>query len=227
MKRSKEWSNTVESGFPQPVTGEMKGFLLGRILGRNLFRLVKLNLLFLVFCLPVITAPAATAAMSRVTKSMWKESHFFWSDYWETFLGEFGKASLAGILLYGGGGAAAVGFLFYREMAKQTALLLAPAWICAAVFLLFLVMGAYVFPMIAALDLPLKAVFKNAFLLVFLRFPQNLLLALILGGITGVCFLFFPVSIPFVVLLASSLQSLTGAAIIWPGIEQYVCGGSQ
>ena len=117
--------------------------------------------------------------------------------------------------------------LFYREMAKRTALLLAPAWICAAVFLLFLVMGAYVFPMIAALDLPLKAVLKNAFLLVFLRFPQNLLLAMILGGITGVCFLFFPVSIPLVILLASSLQSLTGAAIVWPGIEQYVCGGAQ
>ena len=63
------------------------------LLWRELFELLKLNLLFVLSCVPIITLPAALTAMRRITSVMVRdENHFLWPDYWKAFRRDFWKS---------------------------------------------------------------------------------------------------------------------------------------
>lgn len=194
------------------------------IFRRNFFRLIGLNLLYLLACLPVITIPAAMTAMAGITIAMEQKSHFFWSDFWDVFRGEFQRAFVSVFLLLGSAVLLAAGLLFYWELSKNRIFMLIPLGVCAAGLFLCMGMRAYVCLMLAVFDLPLKAILKNAFLLVFLRFPQTLAMVLSQGVGAGICYLFFPLTIPLVLFFHSSFQSLIGVFLLWPGIKRYVKG---
>ena len=50
---------------------QKKGFArYFEILWREFFPLIKLNLLFIISCLPIVTIPAALTAMNRITVTM-------------------------------------------------------------------------------------------------------------------------------------------------------------
>ena len=77
------------------------------MLWREFFELLKLNLLFVLSCVPIITIPAALTAMHRITSVMVRdENHFLWPDYWKAFRRDFWKS------LGGGAAIAAVMALF-------------------------------------------------------------------------------------------------------------------
>ncbi|WP_434311117.1 YesL family protein [Hominifimenecus sp. rT4P-3] len=220
---SKEERETPERTLPAKTC-------IGRFAGvfqRNFFRLIGLNLIYLLACLPVITIPAAMTAMTQITIAMEQRSYFFWSDFWDVFREEFGRAFASGFMLLGGAVFLAGGLLFYWKLSQNQIFMLIPFGICAAGLFLLTGMRAYVCLMLAVFDLPLKAILKNAFLLVFLRFPQTLTVVLIQGMGAGICYLFFPLTIPLVLLFHSSFQSLIGVFLLWPGIKQYVKGEDQ
>ena len=51
------------------------------MLWREFFELLKLNLLFVLSCVPIITIPAALTAMHRITSVMVRdENHFLWPE---------------------------------------------------------------------------------------------------------------------------------------------------
>ena len=63
------------------------------MLWREFFELLKLNLLFVLSCVPIITIPAALTAMHRITSVMVRdENHFLWPDYWKAFRRDFWKS---------------------------------------------------------------------------------------------------------------------------------------
>jgi hypothetical protein len=54
-------------GIPKDAPTRKGLALFGEIVGREWWELVKLNLLFIVFALPLVTLPAAAFATTRVT----------------------------------------------------------------------------------------------------------------------------------------------------------------
>lgn len=128
------------------------------MLWREFFELLKLNLLFVLSCVPIITIPAALTAMHRITSVMVRdENHFLWPDYWKAFRRDFWKS------LGGGAAIAAVMALFvlstvfYYNLMQVNKVFVLLAGFAACVVLLTLCVSFYFFPMLAMVDLPLGA----------------------------------------------------------------------
>ena len=132
------------------------------MLWREFFELLKLNLLFVLSCVPIITIPAALTAMHRITSVMVRdENHFLWPDYWKAFRRDFWKS------LGGGAAIAAVMALFvlstvfYYNLMQVNKVFVLLAGFAACVVLLTLCLSFYFFPMLAMVDLPLGALLMS------------------------------------------------------------------
>lgn len=193
------------------------------IAGRELFGLFKLNLLFLLFCIPIVTIPAALTAMSRITLHMVRdENYFMWQEFWETFKKEFFKSLAAGALLATVLLLSWLSIQFYTLRLSQSMffyILLALSWL---LLLLSMMAGFYLFPMIALMDFPLKTSIQNSFLLVMARLPANLaalaanvfLIFLMVG--------FFPFTVPLVFVVFFAMLNLIAVFCAYSGMEKHV-----
>lgn len=199
----------------------IKGILsFFKILYVEMFEIMGLNLLFLVSCLPVVTIPAACTAMSRVTLCMVRQEEYsLRKTFWRTFHQNFGKSLLGGMLLFLGLGASGYGVLFYFRMLEHSVFYL-PFLLSFAVAVVLSAAGLFLFPLIATIDLPLRALLKNAVLLPFL-YPYKILAALLVLGVLGsVCILLAPHTVPIILLLLFSVSSLIAANAVSAGIQR-------
>ena len=80
-------------------TPEKTGFALFlETLIRELGSLIKLNFLFLLFSIPIITIPASFAALTNVSMKIARQQHVFvFSDFKESFKKNWKQSSLLGI----------------------------------------------------------------------------------------------------------------------------------
>ncbi len=194
-------------------------------LWREFFELIKLNLLFLITCIPVVTIPLALTAMSDITVTMvCDKNHFLWPDYWKAF-----KRSVAQSLL--GGLAYAVilvaftaSTVFYYRLMSATKLFVVLSGFSACLLLFAFASAMYFFPMAARVDLPTKTLLKNAVILTFTNFRKTLPAMLwgVLFLILGIGLL--PVSAIFVVFIMFSFMSLISTYLLWPSIAREVLG---
>ena len=74
---------------------------------REFWALVKLNVLFLLTCIPIVTIGAAMGAMTKVTVRMVRDiPNDVWYDYWRGFRENWKASTVLGLitaLVYGGG----------------------------------------------------------------------------------------------------------------------------
>lgn len=210
-------------GIPKDAP-QKKGFkLFFEVFLREFFELIKLNLLYVLFCIPIVTIPAATTAMSRVTLTMIRDkNHFLWSDFLNSFKTEFLRSTAAGFLLFLGTAAALFGVRFYGVSAAQSPLLYLPLGVSACVALLLTFMGFYLFPLLALVNLPFGQTLKNALLLAFICLPVNLA-ALAAAGVIAVLFVgFLPYSLPVMLLFCFAQINFITSFFAYRGLQKYV-----
>lgn len=210
-------------GIPKDAPKKKGMALFFDILWRESFELLKLNLLFILFCIPVVTIPAALTAMSRVTVKMVRdENHFLWGDFWETFKKEFVPATLGGGLLI----IIMILSLFAAWLMDAplavSGLFAIPLAVALAVGLVALTSAFYFFPMQALVNLPLRQMLKNALLLSFACVWKSLLAAAIFGASLLLLLFYFWLAPPILLLFACSLLNLICTFIAYGGIRKYV-----
>ncbi len=196
------------------------------ILRQNLWELIGLNLLFILFSLPVVTLPAALTAMSNVTLKMAREEIY---TFREDFVGMF-KASFVRSLALGvpfGLILTATYFLvpFYRTAVASSVLFYVPLAIVVLATLVVLMAGMYAFPMLAAVELPLMQIVRNAVLLAFLKLPRNALAMLEAGFLWLLVLVSLPFSLIIIAAFLFSLLNFIGSFCAWSGIQKYVLKG--
>ena len=125
-------------GIPKaPV--EKKGFFkFMEIYGRRGWKLVQLNLIYLLALIPIVTFGPATAAMTKVCRNWSQERNaFVWEDFWEAFRKNFKQGFIMGLidLLFIVGFAVAIPS--YSAWAKQTEWMYIPLVICLACCIVF------------------------------------------------------------------------------------------
>lgn len=182
--------------------------------------LVRLNLLFIIFCVPVITAPAAAAAMTKVLAKISKgEEADLWRVYWPEFKANFFIALKAGLVFIAL--AAAVGSIGYMVMQFYGFIgALGIAFII--VFGLWLYTAAcYLFVLITTVELSLKNCLRNAVLLAILEPKQNLLLLIPLTLMIS-CVLLFPISLPLLLFMMFSLSQLIVCTVTGKVIQKRI-----
>ncbi|MCQ2419744.1 MAG: DUF624 domain-containing protein [Clostridia bacterium] len=193
-------------------------------LWREFWNLIKLNVIFLLSCIPIVTIPAAITAMSRITCTMVRDENFFlWNDYWKAFRRDFGRSLLAGIAVLLLIAIFSVSLMFYYNLAgavDKLFILVAAFSVCLVIIVL--VAAFYFFPMLSLVELPLKKLIVNSLVMVFGCFKRSLLaiVSFVIFFALGVGLL--PTSALYLGVVGISLSSLMICFAVYPAIEDKV-----
>ena len=197
---------------------------------RYFWRLVRLNILTFIFCIPVVTIGPALAGMTKVLRNYTLDkSAFIFHEFWKGFSNNWKQSLPVGLL----------DTLF--AVSAFTALRVYPAMGDAAkqaggngtIYTIFCVisisfaitlfmMNFYIMPMIVATDLPLKSIIKNSFFLTCVSLKKNLLTLL---AVAVVLVLLILADIGSFLLIPLWAISFIGFIIMYnsyPQIQKYV-----
>ena len=186
------------------------------ILVREFWQLIKLNLIFFVACIPVVTIGAAISGLSKSTTKMVRDVP---NDVWDDFKSGF-RENMRFSIVIGLGGlpvfvGASLGFLLYAEhFALQT--------LCLITLILLTSFGIHFFPLLTSTTLSPGESLRNAFLLGAIRFYCSIPAAVFCVIYIGVQILLFPLSVPFSIFLGFSIPGFVGSFAAWSSIQRYI-----
>lgn len=157
--------NYEEEGhdIPMPERGIKRFFA---IFFTHFWKLVGVNILFVLFSLPIVTLPASLCAMNRVLIKLVRDGNvLLWPEFRDEFKADIFPAMLPGLLF----SALIFGACFFMSMAfgnVENPLWCLAFWVAGVSLLLAGVcVGEFYFVMKAELDLSGMALMKNAVLL--------------------------------------------------------------
>lgn len=180
-----------------------------QLIGQNCDTILKLNLLFLLSCVPVITIPPALYALHRLSRRMVKNQVVrCWSQYWEVFRKEWKQAYLAFFLTALPLTAAGYGAWFYLRGAAANVLFYLPFAFCAIVFLTTLLGSGYLCGMLADERKLSKETVLLALKLGLGKPLRSALAAVSWYGSLAASVLWFPISGLYLVMLGFAVPSL-------------------
>ena len=187
--------------------------------------LVKLNLIFVVLCLPVVTIPGALCALCRgIYRMQQGEDVRVFRDFLRD-LRRDGIRALApgGVTILGLVGA--VGGLWYCAGHLAAGGVALPLLV-ALLLLLYasFSVGMYTIPMTAILELPMEAIFKNGCILALLRLKHNVLAFVLVLLLTGFVVLTSPFTFPLVLCTHVSLCALISMSCARDGLARCAKG---
>lgn len=208
-------------------------FLFWEIFWRKAGKLIGLNLLYLLCCLPIVTIGPATAGMMYVLRNMANERPtFVIADFFDAFKKNFKQGFVVGILQLLFFAVDIYGVFFYYSWATQNpespvfgmvALIIALSFGFVLLFMSF-----YVYLMMVTCDLKLKPLIKNSFILALVGFKTNiittlaLLLVLVVILLPLVPYLCWPLCIVLFCLYGASMPGFIVAFNSYKYITKYV-----
>lgn len=206
---------------PAPQEGSRRFFYL---LWTYIWKLVWLNVVFLVFCVPVITIPAAISAMDRALIVLVRDGNvLLWEEFRDEFRRDF-RASLPLGLIFG-----ALLFLSYYLLSLALGNLtnmLGPVAFAIGLFVLFFALGrgSYAFLLRAMFDLTTGEILKNANAMAAVRGGRGL--AAVLLDLCGLflVYAFFPYSLIAVALIGVSLHHFLLCYLLNAPIQERIIG---
>jgi uncharacterized membrane protein YesL len=185
--------------------------------------LVVLNVLWLLFCIPVITAGAATKAMWAVhmaiaAKTEPSVSTLFVSE----FRHRFKKSTLTFLLIGGAAAILAIDFMYAPIFGNTAGDVIRIAVIAFSVIVLWI--GIYVYPVQMIFEISIRESIKKAFLISLLNLPGTIVMGLIF--ILPALILFWKLSltvylIPIYILIGFSLLFFGAASVMNKVIDKY------
>lgn len=201
-------------------------FLFFEIYSRKFRNLIKLNLIYFLFLIPVVVIGPATAAFFKILKNYTQEKNaFVWMDFWETFRNNLKQSLAAQFVMLIPAAGIGYGMYFYLHLAKEQTVYYYAFAFCILLACVLVVMNFYVYLMIISVDLPLAAIFKNALLLVFAGL-KNSFFALVIPAVIYILYSMLLDMMPWLlILLPIGLISTTGFIVVfncYPVIEKYV-----
>ena len=198
---------------------------------RKFWKLLQLNIITVLFCLPVITIGPALAGMTKVLRNyVLEKNSFIFHDFWKGFSQNWTKSLPVGLIdiLLIISAISAVNV--YPAMAENAQ---SGGWIWYAFCIIsisvtftVLIMNFYIFPMIIATDLSFKNCIKNSFFLTCVALKKNLITLLCVAAVMAVLVLTLLLN-PYFLLLLIPLWAVSFIGFItmfnsYPIIQKYV-----
>lgn len=219
-------SNRTRAGKSGPQKPPQKGAKRFFYLAYTHFaKLVGLNMLFLLFCIPVVTIPAALSGMNRVCILLVREGTTgVWGDFIKEFRDSFIKSLPLGILC---------AFIFmdaglcvYLSLAAGTLGMMIVLMAAALIlFIIAILISSYIFVLTALLSLKNSEILRDAAAMILLEPKTNGILLLTVGGGLSAGLLLLPLSIPVIALFGISLFSLAACTILNEPIQSLSLSG--
>ncbi|MDR2931648.1 MAG: YesL family protein [Oscillospiraceae bacterium] len=142
---------------------------------RKFWKLIQLNLLFVLFCIPIVTIGPAVAGMTYVLRNYANERPvFLFSDFWDAFKSNLKQSLIYELIFAAVAVPLYVAWQFYFLNASEHAWMYAAAALVLILAVIFIFANFYIFLMIVTLDLPLKAIIKNGLIMSAICFKSNI-----------------------------------------------------
>ena len=151
-------------------------FLFFEICGRKFWSIVLVGLIFLLFCIPVVTFGPACCGLALVLRNFAREEHaFVWADFWRGFKENFKQGLVVGLLnLAAFGVTGFASWYYFKEMqSTEWMLILFAISLLCLIFEIF--MSFYAYLMIVTFTLKTSKLIKNAFLFSLIGIRINIL----------------------------------------------------
>lgn len=183
----------------------------------------KLNMIYVLFCLPVVTFGPATAALTSMMRNIYLERpQFVWHDFVKSFKENFKRSFFVGLLDIAVAAVGVITFIAYNRQTDPDAALKAAYVMSIVVQVLFFLMNFYIYPQIAALDLKLGDVFQNAMIMVFVNLPGELITLAAVAGI-GALFVFFTLpAVFFLPFVPGAWLVFLSVFCCYPAIQKHI-----
>ena len=153
-------------------------FLFFELYFRKFWKMIQLNLLFLVCCIPIVTIGPAIAGMTYVLRNFATEKPtFLVSDFFDAFKSNWKQGFGLSVIFAAISAIAGVSFFWYFANSARSWLMLIPLGLCILFCLVLLFMQFYVYLMAVTVELKLKYIIKNSFIFAFLGAKTNLITA--------------------------------------------------
>ncbi len=156
---------------------EKKGFFkFMEVFGRHFWDLAFLNLLYILFCIPIVTIGPATAGLIKVARNYSQErSCFMFHDFWKTFKSSFKQSFPLGLidifLVYW----TIVMISFYYSFSLEYEIGKLLLVVAISLMLIIFLMHYYIYLLVVSTNLKMKQILKNAFLLTSLGLKSTLI----------------------------------------------------
>jgi len=199
---------------PPPEKGWRRFFF---VLGTHFWKLIPLNLLFLAFCIPLFTIPAALCGMNRVIMKLYREGNcFVWAEFQKEFRAELWKAIPFGLL---GGITLLASYYFLSLSVSAAGARMEPFSAAIGLLLLFftVIFLNYVFVFLPMLDLKNSQISRNAFIFLITEWKTNLVILASVAVTVLFSVSLFPYTLISLVFLSfSCMQYIICAAVNHP-----------
>ena len=191
------------------------------ILQLECISLFKLNLLFLVSCIPVITIPLALFAMNHVVRRMVLDQPVDCFYHYRTaFLKRWKTAYSAFLLTALPLACSGYGAAFYLRYATSNPLFFLPFMLCSTVFLVVLLSSVYLYGILYD-EGPLSRVIRLALVLGIAKPFRAVLAVLSYYGLLVAAVLAFPLSAAYLLLIGFSVPCLLGNFYLRTVLKQF------
>lgn len=182
---------------------------------RNASGMVLMNICYSLMRLVLIPGGLASAAMAEVTGDLVRQRHYFGlTDYITAIKKSWRQALPAGLLELLINALLIVAGGFYLTTSGTLAAFGSGCFLLAAMIYSF--MKYYIWTQIVLFRLPLKVIYKNALMLTFVNFKNNLLV----GAISLLCYLLAALLLFFLPSAVTLLAVLFVAVCFFPGFKQ-------
>ena len=215
--------NKPGPGIDKNAPKKKRFFLFFELYFRKFWKLIELNLLFLVCCIPIVTIGPAICGMTYVLRNYATEKPtFLVSDFWDAFKSNWKQGFALSVLFGVISVVAGVSFFWYFVNSSPSCAMLIPYGLCILFCLIFLFVQFYAYLMAITVELKLRYILKNCLIFAFLGLKTNIITAFFVLLIAIPCALFFPLSIPILLLLAFSTIGFITVFNSYPYLVKYI-----
>lgn len=209
---------------PRPI-------LFFQIYFRKFWNLIVLNIIYTLFCIPIVTIGPATAGMTKILRNYAREEHaFVWGDFIETFKKNFKQAFIYSVVDLFVTAFLVLDLLSVWNVPNRIILVLSTAAILLS-FMIWSFMRYYIYPMMITFKLSLKQLLKNAFIFCWAGFLRNLFLTafLVLAAILTAYVVYITQNVIILILIVFTLWfSFSGFLknfMVYPLIKKHMIDG--
>lgn len=197
------------------------------IFGRKVWKLMIVNLLYLLFSLPIVTHGLACAGLAYVTRNFAREKHaFLWADFIDTIKKNWKQALPVGIinLII----TTVLVFNAYTYYIAEGIVATIFAALSLVLLLIFSYMKYYIYMIMVTFSLNIRQIYKNSLIFAFAGLKNNLVISLVCGACYAIALLIYPYMIGLLVMLIVTVaifpafRSLLIQFSVFPMIQKHM-----
>ncbi len=127
-----------------------------------------INMVYFLFCIPIVTIGPATAAMTAMMRNIYLEQpQFIFHDFWILFKKNFKQSIIIGIVDVAAIVGCIITIVYYPVIPEDDTATKVMFGLSTAAEVIFLMMNFYIYPQIAVLELKFGQIVSNSLILVF------------------------------------------------------------